>query len=73
MAANQHPVRLRVDPVACDGIGICTHLAPTLITVDSWGFPIVAGHPLSKRDRKSADAAIAACPRRALFLDDLPN
>ena len=33
--------RLRVDPIACDGVGICTHLAPDLVGVDSWGFPIV--------------------------------
>jgi len=61
---------LRVDPIACDGIGICSHLAAGLIRVDSWGYPIVSGAPLRKGDRRAADAAVAACPRRALYIDD---
>jgi ferredoxin len=66
----QVPVeRLRVDPVACDGIGICAHLAPQLVTVDSWGFPIVPAEPVDRRSRRQAAAAVAACPRRALFLE----
>jgi ferredoxin len=63
--------QLRVDPVACDGVGICSHLAADLITVDSWGFPIVAEEPLDGRTRRQAKAAVAACPRRALFLTDV--
>jgi ferredoxin len=61
--------RLRVDPVACDGIGICSHLAPDLVTVDTWGYPVVAAVSLDRRRRRRADAAVAACPRRALFVD----
>jgi ferredoxin len=60
---------LRVDPVACDGIGICSHLAPRLIRVDSWGYPIVPRDALEGRERKRASAAVAACPRRALFIE----
>jgi ferredoxin len=59
---------LRVDPVACDGIGICSHLAPGLIHVDSWGYPVLADHALSDRELKRAQAAVNGCPRRALFL-----
>jgi len=65
------PERLRVDPVACDGIGICAHLAPQLVTVDSWGFPIVSAGPVEQRTRRQANAALAACPRRALFLEPI--
>jgi ferredoxin len=66
----QAPVeRIRVDPVACEGIGICAHLAPQLITVDSWGFPILPVEPVQPRARRQAAAAVAACPRRALFLE----
>ncbi len=61
--------RLRVNPVACDGVGICAHLAPGLITVDLWGYPIVNPEPLDDRTRRQARAAAAACPRRALFVD----
>lgn len=62
--------RLRVDPVACDAIGICAHLAPRLVTVDTWGYPIVPDRPLDRSARRSAALAVAGCPRRALFLDD---
>jgi ferredoxin len=62
-------VRLRIDPVACDGVGICAHLAADLLTVDSWGYPILPTDPLSRRELRAAKGAVAACPRRALFLD----
>ena len=61
--------RLRVDPVACDGVGICSHLAPRLVTVDTWGYPIVPAEPLTRRARRSAALAVAGCPRKALFLE----
>ncbi len=65
--------RVRVDPIACDGIGMCAHLAPGVIAVDSWGYPMVPTTPVSGRDLRAARAAVAACPRRALFLDSGSN
>ena len=65
-------LRLRVDPVACEGVGICSHVASELVTVDSWGFPIVSGEALDGRRRRQASSAVAACPRRALVLDEHP-
>lgn len=61
--------QLRVNPLACDGIGICLHLAPDLIRADSWGYPFVSDRPLDGPDRRAAEAAVAACPRRALFVE----
>lgn len=61
--------RLRVNPVACDGIGICLHIAPTLVRSDSWGYPLLAEGLLHGADRRVAEAATAACPRRALFVE----
>jgi ferredoxin len=62
---------LRIDPGLCDGVGICAHLAPDLITVDSWGYPILSIEPLSTGSaRRQADAAVSACPRRALHISD---
>ena len=60
--------RLRVDPIACDGVGICAHLAPALIGVDPWGYPILPADPVPERALRAARAAVAGCPRRALFL-----
>ncbi|HEY0530185.1 MAG TPA: ferredoxin [Actinoplanes sp.] len=66
-------MKLLVDPVACDGIGMCSHLAPALVNPDSWGYPIVSGETLGETDLRAARAAVAACPRRALLLDDVPR
>jgi len=66
-------VQPRVDPVACDGIGMCAHVAPDLIGLDSWGFPLVPSEPLASRERGAARRAVAGCPRRALFLDEQPR
>ena len=61
---------LRVDIVACEGVGICAHLAPDVVRVDSWGFPILPDDSLSTGERRQAQAAVRACPRRAMFLAD---
>ena len=59
---------LNVDPVECEGVGICAHLAPETVTVDSWGYPIIDRAVLDGRRLRRARAAAAACPRRALYL-----
>lgn len=59
--------RLRLDPSACDGVGLCAHLAPSLIRVDSWGYPIVSDGPKTAHEERAALSAVIACPRRALF------
>ena len=65
--------RLRVNPVACDGVGICGHLAADLVRFDSWGYPIVTDRALGRRDLNRATAAVAACPKHALFIQDSPR
>ena len=60
---------LVLDPAVCDGVGICAHLAPDLVSVDSWGYPIVSPDPLERgSERRQAEAAVRACPRKALHL-----
>ena len=60
---------LRIDPSVCDGVGICAHLAPDLIALDSWGYPIIDDHVLvRKRQQCQANAAVSACPKKALFI-----
>jgi ferredoxin len=34
-------LRLRIDPTACVGHGICAGLLPERIQLDEWGFPII--------------------------------
>jgi ferredoxin len=61
-------VQLLVNPVACDGIGMCTQLAPDVVATDSWGFPVVPNRDLSEREVRQAKRAVAGCPKRALLL-----
>lgn len=61
--------RLRVDPIACDGIGLCAHLAPDVVELDRWGYPVVATGPMTDAEAGSARRAARACPRRALWID----
>jgi ferredoxin len=58
---------LEVDAAACDGVGICAVVARDLVTLDQWGFPVVA--PVTDgRLLKQARRAVRACPHRALAL-----
>ncbi|HEY5057700.1 MAG TPA: ferredoxin [Gaiellaceae bacterium] len=59
---------LRVNPIVCDGHGLCAELIPELIKLDEWGYPIVSPAPVPRRLAKHAKRAIAACPVLALQL-----
>lgn len=64
--------RLVVDPVRCDGYGHCHELAPELVTLDEWGYPIISGNAFPGNDRelmRSAQLAVRGCPRMALSLE----
>ena len=60
--------RLVVDPIACDGYGICHELFPERVTLDDWGYPIIDDGLISGGDTRHARRAVAACPRLALRL-----
>jgi ferredoxin len=63
---------LRVDPIACDGFGHCHELAPELVEMDEWGYPIISSEPVASIDAavlKSARLAVRGCPRQALRLE----
>jgi ferredoxin len=62
-------LRLRVDPIACTGHGICAELLPELIRLDDWGYPIVDELPVDPMLRGEARRAITACPALALRLE----
>ena len=65
--------RLRVDPIACDGRGLCAEVLPELITLDDWGFPIVSDHDIPPGLRYEAEEAVRLCPLLALRLDHTAN
>jgi ferredoxin len=61
--------RLRVDPIACDGHGLCAELFPEGVDLDDWGFPIIDPAPIPAGLEQHARRAVAACPKLALHLD----
>ena len=61
--------KLRVNPIACDGHGLCAELFPERVTLDDWGYPIVDPEPVPAELESSARRAVAACPALALLLE----
>jgi ferredoxin len=64
--------QLRVDPVACAGHGACAELLPELITLDEWGYPIVADQAVPRWLQRPARRAVTGCPALALALTRVP-
>jgi ferredoxin len=60
--------RLRVNPIACSGHGVCAELLPELITLDEWGYPVVSAEPVPERLARQARRTVTDCPALALLL-----
>ena len=56
---------LTVDAALCDGVGICALVAPDLVTLDRWGFPVIDAAADTSVVRQAKRAA-KACPHRAM-------
>ncbi len=52
-----------VDRIACTGHGVCARLLAPVVTLDEWGYPIVA---TPRVDPAAGAAAVRLCPARAL-------
>ena len=64
MATN----RLRVNPIACSGHGVCAELLPELVSLDEWGYPVVAAGEIPAALTRAARRAVTDCPALALML-----
>jgi ferredoxin len=60
---------IRVDPIACDGHGLCAELFPERIRLDDWGYPIIDPAPIGGSLVGHARRAVAQCPKLALRLE----
>ena len=54
---------LRLDPIACDGHGLCAELFPERIRLDDWGFPILDPRPVPSALDEHARRAVAELPQ----------
>jgi ferredoxin len=61
-------LELRVNPIACDGHGLCAELFPERVTLDEWGYPMIDSEPITKELEQHARRAVAECPAVALLL-----
>jgi ferredoxin len=59
---------LRLNPIACRGRGLCAEVAPELITLDDWGFPMIQRGPVPAGLIGDAEVAVRICPLLALQL-----
>ncbi|MFE7171748.1 ferredoxin [Streptomyces sp. NPDC057616] len=54
--------RITVDRTSCEGHALCAELLPEHITLDEWGYPLVAGTPVPARTVGRARRAAADAP-----------
>jgi ferredoxin len=67
---------LSINPILCDGFGHCGELAPDLVHMDEWGYPIITTVPVPLSNLaalESARYAVRGCPRQALRIDRVPD
>lgn len=64
---------LVLDPITCEGRGLCHLAAPGLIGLDEWGYPLLPGAGLrtviEASDLPEARSAVDSCPVLALHLE----
>jgi ferredoxin len=63
------PLRLVLDPIACDGHGLCAELLPELIALDDWGYPVLVRSEVPPGLEGYARRAVATCPKLALRVE----
>jgi ferredoxin len=66
-------VKLRVNPITCEGHGVCAELLPELISLDPWGYPLLAPGEVPRALADQARMAAAGCPTLALLITKTEN
>jgi ferredoxin len=64
--------QLRVNPVLGEAHGVCAELLPELISLDPWGYPILAPGPVPPGLEPLARRTVTSCPALALLLAPSP-
>lgn len=61
-------IHIYINPIACEGHGICAELLPELIELDEWGFPILRSKEVSTSLLGHARRAERLCPTLAILI-----
>ena len=56
--------RVRVNPIACEGHGLCAELLPERIRLDEWGFPIIDPEPVTGQAARHGRGPVGRSQRR---------
>jgi ferredoxin len=59
---------LQVDWIACEAFGLCHDLAPYLVALDDWGYPILPPPAALAARQGDVRRIVDCCPARALRL-----
>ena len=62
-------VRLRIDPTACSGHGLCAELFAERVALDEWGYPVIEDRDIPAELLRQARRAVNDCPALALRLE----
>jgi ferredoxin len=62
-------VKLKVNPITCEGHGMCAELLPELIRLDDWGYPIIDSPEVPRHLEPLARRAADVCPTLAVLLE----
>jgi ferredoxin len=62
-------IRMRVNPIACTGHGLCAELLPERVMMDEWGYPVISAEPVPPGLESLARRAVTDCPALALMLE----
>jgi ferredoxin len=71
VSALSRPTRLllRINPITCDGHGLCAELLPEVIALDDWGYPMPITAEVPPQLEAHAQRAAQACPTLAIMLE----
>jgi ferredoxin len=61
-------MKIRLNLAICDGFGFCAEMLPELVSLDEWGFPVIADGDVPSPLVPAAKQVVKSCPRRALEL-----
>lgn len=62
-------MQIRVNPIECQGHGLCAELLPERIRLDEWGYPIIEPGEIPRDLEDLSRRAVDVCPTLALLLD----
>jgi ferredoxin len=62
---------LRINPIACEGHGLCAELLPELMALDDWGYPYPMTVAVPPSFEALAARAVKVCPTLAIQLERL--